>query len=78
LVNFGRQGGYRLSIEQQDKLKLWIAATWLRTTREVGAWIAREYGIDDQTLSGLISLLHRLDMEHRKTKGISCQLDPAK
>ena len=37
-----------------------------RTTREVGAWIARECGIEYQTRSGLIALLHRLDMEHRK------------
>ena len=33
---------------------------------EVGAWNAREFGIDDQTRFGLIALLHRLDMEHRK------------
>ena len=79
LANFGHEGGTcRLTIEQQDKLKSWVAATLPRTTREVGAWIAREYGIDYQTRSGLIALLHRLDMEHRKPQAISRKLDPAK
>jgi len=76
LANFGHEGGAcRLSAEQQDTLKSWIAATLPRTTREVGAWIARECGIEYQTRSGLIALLHRLDMEHRKPKAISRKLD---
>ncbi len=79
LANFGHEGGAcRLSIEQQDELKSWIAATLPRTTREVGAWIARECDIDYQTRSGLIALLHRLDIEHRKPSAISRKLDPAK
>jgi len=79
LANFGYEGGAcRLTTEQQDKLKVWIAATLPRSTREVGAWIAHEYGIEYQTRSGLIALLHRLDMEHRKPKAISRKLDPAK
>jgi hypothetical protein len=79
MANFGHEGGAcRLTAEQQDKLKVWIAATLPRTTREVGAWIARECGIEYQTRSGLIALLHRLDMEHRKPKAISRKLDPAK
>jgi hypothetical protein len=49
-----------------------------RSTREAGAWIAREWGIEYQTRSGLIALLHRLGMEHRKPKAISRKLDPAK
>ena len=44
----------------------------------MGAWIAREFGIEYQTRSGLIALLHRLEMEHRKPKAISRKLDPAK
>ena len=79
LANFGHEGGAcRLTDEQQDTLKAWIAATLPRTTREVGAWIARECGIEFQTRSGLIALLHRLDMEHRRPKAISRKLDPAK
>ena len=58
----------RLSEAQQDKLKAWIAETLPRTTREVGDWIEKEYGIEYQGRSGLIALLHRLGMEHRKPK----------
>lgn len=79
LASFGHEGGTcRLTAEQQDKLKVWIAVALPRTTREVGAWIARECGIEYQTRSGLIALLHRLGMEHRKPKAISRKLDPAK
>jgi len=49
-----------------------------RSTRQVGARIAGEFGIEYQTRSGLIALLHRLGMEHRKPKAISRKLDPAK
>jgi hypothetical protein len=37
-----------------------------------------ECGIEYQTRSGLIALLHRLGMEHRKPKAIARKLDPAK
>ena len=77
LANFGHEGGTcQLTAEQQDKLKAWIAAALPRTTREVGAWIVRECGVEYQTRSGLIALLHRLGMEHRKPKSISRKLDP--
>jgi len=49
-----------------------------RSTREVGAWIAAECGIEYQTRSGLIALLHRRCMEHREPKAISRKLNPAK
>ena len=79
LAGFGHEGGIcRLTIDQQDKLKAWIAETLPRTTRQIGAWIERECGIDYQSRSGLIALLHRLGMEHRKPKAISRKLDPAK
>ena len=79
LASFGHEGGScRLTVEQQDQLKAWIAATLPRSTREVGAWIARECGIEYQTRSGLIALLHRIGMEHRQPKAISRKLDPAK
>jgi hypothetical protein len=44
----------------------------------VGAWIALTFGVDYQSRSGLIALLHRLGMEHRKPRTISRKLDPAK
>jgi transposase len=59
-------------------LKAWIATTLPRTTREVGAWIESECGITYESRSGLIALLHRLDMEHRKPKAVSSKLDPDK
>jgi transposase len=79
LVSFGYEGSAcRLSEAQQDRLKAWITATLPRTTREVGAWIEQECGIAYQGRSGLIALLHRLGMEHRKPTAVSRKLDPAK
>ncbi len=79
LASFGYEGGAcRLNDEQQDKLKAWIAETLPRTTREVGAWIEKECGIEYQGRSGLVALLHRLGMEHRKPKMVSRKLDPEK
>jgi transposase len=72
LASFGYEGGAcRLSEEQQDKLKAWISEMLPRTTREVGAWIEKECGIAYQGRSGLIALLHRLGMEHRKPKAVN-------
>src|SRR5208337_2499618 len=79
LASFGHEGGTcRLAVEQQDRLKAWIAETLPRSTRAIGGWIARECGIDYQGRSGLIALLHRLGMEHRKPTAISRKLDPVK
>ena len=79
LASFGYEGSAcRLSTEQRERLKTWIAETLPRTTREIGAWIAREHGIDYESRSGLVALLHRLGMEHRKPKAISRKLDPEK
>ena len=42
LASFGHEGGTcRLAVEQQDKLKAWVGETLPRSTRAVGAWIAR-------------------------------------
>jgi transposase len=79
LASFGYEGSAcRLTAAQQDRLTAWITETLPRTTREIGAWIALECGIDYEGRSGLIALLHRLGMEHRKPKAISRKLDPAK
>ena len=79
LASFGYEGGVcRLTAEQQDRLTAWITEMLPRTTREVGAWIARECGIEYEGRSGLLALLHRLGMEHRKPKAISRKLDPVK
>jgi transposase len=79
LASFGYEGSAcRLSDEQQDKLKAWITETLPRTTRAIGAWIEKECGIEYQGRSGLIALLHRLGMEHRKPKAVSRKLDSEK
>ncbi len=79
LATFGYEGrACRLSDEQQDKPRAWITETLPRTTCLVGAWIEREFGILYESRSGLIALLHRLGMEHRKPKAVSRKLDPAK
>jgi transposase len=79
LASFGYEGSVcRLSEAQQDRLKAWITEALPRTTREIGAWIEQECGIDYQGRSGLIALLHRLGMEHRKPKAVSRKLDPDK
>ena len=79
LVSFGYEGSAcRLSDEQQDKLRAWIGETLPRTTCQVGAWIEKEFGIAYESRSGLIALLHRVGMEHRKPKAVSRKLDPDK
>jgi len=79
LASFGYEGSAcRLSDEQQDRLKAWITEALPRSTREVGAWIEAECDIAYQGRSGLIALLHRLGMEHRKPEAVSRKLDPEK
>src|SRR5215469_15210892 len=79
LASFRTEGGVcRLSEEQQQTLKAWISETLPRTTREVGAWIETEFGIEYESRCGLVALLHRLGMEHRKPKTVSRKLDPEK
>lgn len=78
LAGFGYEGSAcHLTAAQQDSLKTWVGATLPRTTREVGAWIDREFGVSYQGRSGLVGLLHRLGMEHRKPKAVSSKLDEA-
>ena len=79
LASFGYEGcACRLTAEQLARLTAWITDALPRTSREIGAWIARECGIEYEGRSGLIALLHRLGMEHRKPTAISRKLDPAK
>ncbi len=79
LASFGYEGSAcRLSAEQQGRLIAWIGETLPRTTREIGAWIERECAISYRGRSGLIALLHRLGIEHRKPKVVPRQLDPEK
>jgi transposase len=68
----------QMSEEQQEKLKAWVAATLPRSTREIGAWIAREFGLVYAGRSGLIALLHRLGLEYHKPEVIPRKLKEEK
>lgn len=68
----------QLSGAQQDKLKAWVGVTLPRTTRQVGAYIETEFGVAYESRSGLIALLHRLDLEYHKPEIIPRKLDEAK
>ncbi len=67
-----------LSQAQEEKLKSWITQTLPRTTREIGAFIQREFGIVYESRSGLIALLHRLGFEYHKPEVIGRKLDAEK
>src|SRR5271165_1451056 len=65
----------KLSADQAEALKVWVAATLPRSTRQVGAWIAKEFALVYESRSGLIALLHRLGLEYHKPEVISRNLD---
>jgi transposase len=48
------------------------------STREVGAFIAREFGLVYESRSGLVALLHRIRLECHNPEAIPRQLDEAK
>jgi transposase len=78
LAGFGYEGGScRLSLEQQSQLKSWITETLPRSTREIGFWIEQKFGLA-YGRAGLVALLHRLGMEHRKPQAIPRKLDSAR
>jgi transposase len=68
----------QLNDEQQQKLKAWVAASLPRTTRQVGVWIEQEFGLVYESRSGLIALLHRLDLAYHKPNVIPRKLDEEK
>ena len=80
LLNDGMKsaGNRQSALSGRRTNRTWIAETLPRTTREVGVWIETECGVTYDSRSGLIALLHRLGMEHRKPKAVSSKLDPDK
>lgn len=74
---FGGGVGF-LSEAQEARLKAWIVETLPRTTRVIGAYIAREFGVEYESRSGLIKLLHRLGLQYQKPEVIGRRLDPEK
>jgi transposase len=76
LASFGTEGSACcLTGEQQDKLTCWITEALPRSTQAIGAWLEKECRIEYQGRSGLIALLHRLGMEHRKPQTMSHKRD---
>ena len=67
-----------LSAGQEEALKVFVATTLPRSTREVGAFITQEFGLVYESRSGLIALLHRLGLEYHKPEVIARKLDEAK
>jgi transposase len=67
-----------LSEAQQEKLAAWVRAASPRSTRQIGAWIASEFGVEYGSRSGLVALLPRLGLEYRKPEIIPRHLDEAK
>ena len=76
----GHKGGFcRLGATQSEQLRTWVVDTLPGTARQVGADIlAAAFGISYESPSGLIKLLHRLGLEHRKPRTIARKLDPAR
>ena len=67
-----------LTVKQEDDLKAWVSAALPRSTRQIGAWIEKEFGLVYESRSGLIALLHRLGLEYHKPDVIPRKLDEEK
>ena len=67
-----------LSAAQEEALKAFVSETLPRSTRHVGAFILKEFGLVYESRSGLIALLHRLGLEYRKPTVIPRKLDEEK
>src|ERR1700740_1954056 len=75
--DMGGSAGF-LSAAQEDALKAFVATTLPRSAREIGAFIAREFGLTYESRSGLIALLHRLGLEYHKPTVIARKLNEEK
>lgn len=79
LTRFESGGGAsRLSKMQEAALACWISETLPRSTRQIGAYIEKEFGVAYESRSGLIALLHRLGLEYSKPETIGRKLDVEK
>ena len=54
--DMGGSAGF-LSAAQEDALKVFVSTTLPRSTRHVGGWIEKEFGLVYESRSGLIALL---------------------
>ena len=65
----------QMSDGQQDELKVWVAAVLPRSTRQIGAWIEKQFDLVFASRSGLIALLNRLGLAYQKPDVIPRKLD---
>ena len=65
----------RLSLEQEEALKAYVGQALPRSTRQIGAYIEREFGVVYESRAGLIALLHRLGLDYHKPEVIGRSLD---
>ena len=63
------------SVKQEDDLTAWVGAVPPRATRQIGAFIAKEFCGVYASRSGLIALLHRLGLDYHKPEIIPRKLD---
>ena len=68
----------RLTTAQEEALKAYVASALPRSTREIGAFIEREFCVVYESRAGLIALLHRLGLEYHKPEVIGRKLDAEK
>jgi len=68
----------QLNDAQQQQLKTWVAESLPRTTRQIGAWIEKQFGVAYAGRSGLIALLHRVGLAYHKPVVIPRKLNEDK
>lgn len=67
-----------LTVAQEEALRAYVAQALPRSTRQIGAFIEREFGVVYESRSGLIALLHRLGLEYHQPEVIGRKLDAEK
>ena len=65
-------------VVQRFSALAFVSTALPRSTRQIGAWIEKEFGLVYESRSGLIALLHRLGLEYHKPHVIPAKLDEDK
>jgi transposase len=68
----------QMSEAQLEELKAWVTGTLPRSTRQIGAFIEKKFGVVYESRSGLITMLHRLELEYHKPDVIPSKLNKEK
>jgi len=67
-----------LTPTQEDAVRTYLAQRLPRTTRQIGAFIEKEFGVVYESRSGLIALSHRLGLEYLEPELVGRKLDADK